>query len=524
MSQPFTPLIPAPHPLASRLASSSTAADSDLARPPTLKLLRNLLGKLSTQLYLGFAVPAVIILGMGSFSLYSFDRIDRRVGTIYDDRVVPLQQLKQISDAYAVSVIDAVNKAHARTWTMDRTAQVVHEASIDIDQLWSQYLQTDLTPEERQLAEEATALFQVADREIVQLQQVLEANDLDRLAIFDGSLYSVIDPLSAKIQELINLQLDVAAQERQAAAQVYLWTKSIFWGVLVLALILASPLGYVFSRKVTAALKDTIEAVAQAVMEIAAATEEHERISAQQASSVQETATTIEQLSAFAKSTAQQAETVATGSKTSLVLTERGTQSVQQTLDSIQDLQQRVAVIADRSKHLSEQAQQIGSISELVASLANQTNVLALNAAVEAVRAGSQGKGFGIVAQEVRKLADQSKAASTKIKVLVEDIQTAIGSTVVLTQAGSVTAQSSVAVVENSAHAFEQVAQGAEAMMLSGQQIALSAEQQAKAIQEVLLAIRNLNQAAAETITSISQTKAGVQQLHSTMNCLQQMV
>lgn len=480
--------------------------------------------RLSTQLYLGFAVPAVIILGMGCFSLYSFDRIDRRVGSIYDDRVVPLQQLKHISDAYAVSVIDAVNKAHARTWTMDRTAQVVQDANLEIKQLWGSYLQTQLTPEEQELAQEATVLFRAADQEILQLQAALEANDWKRLAVFDGSLYSVIDPLSAKIQELIDLQLDVAARERQAAAQVYFWTRSVFWAVLVIALLLASPLGYIFSRKVTAALKDTIEAVANAVNDIAGATEEHERISAQQASSVQETATTIEQLNAFAKNTAQQAETVAAESKTSLVLTERGTESVHQTLDSIQDLQQRVALISDRIQHLSEQTQQIGSISELVANLANQTNMLALNAAVEAVRAGNQGKGFAIVAQEVRKLADQSKQASHKIKVLVEDIQAAIGSTVVVTREGSVTAQNSVSAVENSAHAFEQVAQGAENVMLSGQQIALSAEQQAKAIQEVLLAIRNLNQAAAETITSISQTKEGMHQLNSTMTRLQEMV
>ncbi|MEB3275190.1 MAG: HAMP domain-containing methyl-accepting chemotaxis protein [Prochlorothrix sp.] len=480
--------------------------------------------KLSTQLYLGFAVPAVIILGMGCFSLYSFQRIDRRIGTIYDDRIIPLQQLKRISDAYAVSVIDAVNKAHARTWTMDYTAQVVQEASLEIEEVWGEYLQTELTPEEAQLVREAEVLFDAADQEILKLQQVLSANSMDRLAVFDGSLYTVIDPLSAKLQELIDLQLDVAAQERQVAAGVYLWTRSVFWVLLLLALVLASPLGYFFSRKVTAALKETIDAVAQAVTEISSATEEHERISAQQASSVQETAATIEQLNAFATSTAQQAETVATESKSSLDLTEHGGESVQQILVSIQDLQQRVSLIAERINHLSDQAQQIGSISELVSDLANQTNMLALNAAVEAVRAGSQGKGFGIVAQEVRKLADQSKQASEKINVLVGDIQSAIGSTVVVTQEGAITAQNSVAVAENSAQAFKQVAQGAESMMLSGQQIALSAEQQAKAIQETLVAIRNLNQAATETITSISQTKVGMQQLNSTMLRLQEMV
>ena len=480
--------------------------------------------KLSTKLYIGFAVPAIAIAFIGGFSLYSFSRIDRSVGTIYDDRVVPLQQLKTISDAYAVSVIDAVNKAHGKEWTMAQALSAINSASLTIEQNWQTYTQTKLTPDEEKLVQEAEVLFQAADVNIAQLQQLLQTGTPEALAAFDGPLYAVIDPLTTKIQELSDLQLRVAATERQNAAQLYVWTRNAFLTLLVGSLILASPLGYLFSRMVTAALRETIDAVAGAASEIASATEEHERISAQQASSVQETATTMEQLNAFAKNTAQQAESVALGSKESLTLTQNGTQAVSQTLDSIQDLRHKVETIADRIVHLSEQTQQIGTIAELVSNLANQTNMLALNAAVEAVRAGSQGKGFAIVAQEIRKLADQSKQASEKINVLVTDIQSAISSTVVVTQQGTQTAESSVQVVEISAHAFDRVAQGAETMMISGQQIALSAEQQVKAIQEVVIAIRNLNRAAAETTGSIGQTKVGMQQLNHTMERLKSMV
>lgn len=87
--------------------------------------------------------------------------------------------------------------------------------------------------------------------------------------------------------------------------------------------------------------------------------------------------------------------------------------------------------------HLSEQANQIGSISQFVSDLANQTNMLALNSAVEAVRAGENGKGFSVVANEIRRLADQSQRSAEKIYVLVSEIQSAINSTVMVTEEGT---------------------------------------------------------------------------------------
>ena len=485
---------------------------------------QSLFGKMSTKLYLGFAAPAVVILGIGAFALYSFARIDRQVATIYDDRVIPLQQLKVISDRYAVQVIDAVNKAHAGLISTQEALRSIDNATDAIEQTWDTYRQTQLTSEEAELATQAEALFRDANAEIEALQRFLQTASAADLARYDGALYEVIDPLTAKIQELIDLQLEVAQQERVEAASIYQWTRAVFWVLLVSAVILASPLGYFLSRMVTAALKDTIDKVAAATMEIASATEEHERVASQQAASVQETTTTMDQLSAFAQNSAQQAESVASQSQESRTLAQNGSQAAHQTLDSIHYLQDQVGMVAQQITHLSEQTSQIGAISELVSEIANQTNMLALNAAVEAVRAGEQGKGFAIVAGEIRKLADQSKQSSEKINHLVADIQKAIHSTVKATTAGTQTVDTSVNSVQVSADAFSRVSQSTEQVVVSGQQIALSAEQQVKAIQEVLTAMHSLNQAASETSNSIKQTKLGTQQLNNIVERLKAMV
>lgn len=480
--------------------------------------------RISTRLYLGFAVPALAIATIGGYALYSFNQINQKIGSIYDDRVVPMEELKRISDNYAVHVIDAVNKAHQSLISVSQAEQSVQQAQADIQQIWRSYRTTQLTAEELRLAQETEVLFQRANPEIDRLLEVLSSGTTVDLDSFNGSLYEVIDPLTTNLQRLIELQLRVAAEERAAAEGLYQQTRAIFILMLALALVLASPAGYLFSKVITKTLKETTDGVAQALVEIAAATEEHERIAAQQASSVQETTATLDQLNSFAQASAQQAEAVSRKSQESLHVSEAGAQSAQQTLTSMATLQHNVDGIAQQIQRLSQQAQQIGSISSLVSDLANQTNMLSLNAAVEAVRAGDQGKGFAVVAEEIRKLADQSKQSSENISKLVADIKKSMQSTVNVATTGAQNAQNSVEIVQSNAVAFNQVARANEDMVLSGQQISASAEQQAKAIREVLQAMHALNAAAAETTQSIAQTRQGTVQLHQTMERLKAMI
>jgi methyl-accepting chemotaxis protein len=107
-------------------------------------------------------------------------------------------------------------------------------------------------------------------------------------------------------------------------------------------------------------------------------------------------------------------------------------------------LRQKIQIIAELILELSEYTQQIGSTVGLIEDIAEQTNMLALNAAVEAARAGENGKGFSVVASEIRKLADESKHATTKIASLIKEIQQATNSTVMATEEGAKEIESGV--------------------------------------------------------------------------------
>ncbi len=261
--------------------------------------------------------------------------------------------------------------------------------------------------------------------------------------------------------------------------------------------------------------------IASSSTEIVTTIEQQEGTISQQASSVHETTTTMNELGAASLQAAEQAEASSAGAQKALTLVEQGTQAVQQTQESMNMLREQVEAIAEQIIRLSEQTGQIVGVSELVADLANQTNMLALNAAVEAVRAGEQGKGFAVVAREIRKLADESKNSADKINNLITDIQTAMNSTVMVTDEGTKKTEEGIKLTQGTAATFAGVTDAVNTVFVNSQQISLSARQQAVAVQEVLSVMNNINLGAQETSVGISQVKTSTRQLDEAAKDLQ---
>ena len=275
---------------------------------------------------------------------------------------------------------------------------------------------------------------------------------------------------------------------------------------------------------ITKKINETVSQVVTTSNQITATIGEQERTISEQASSVNETTTTVEELGATTRQTAQQADISSQGARQALDLTEKGTKSVNSTMTGINDLQNKVGAIADQIVNLSEQTGQISSISELVTDVANQTNMLALNAAVEAARAGEQGKGFTVVAGEIRKLAEQSKKSAEKINALVDDIQAAINSTIMVTDQGQKTAIEGIKLAQNSATTFKDIADAVNNVFINSQQISMSSKQQAVAVQQVVSAMNAINLGAQETTTGIGQVKNAAGELNQSASNLKQLV
>ena len=294
--------------------------------------------------------------------------------------------------------------------------------------------------------------------------------------------------------------------------------------ILFVANLLVLVIIWNISQYIKSRLTRTINTLASSSTQISATIDQQERIASQQAASVNETTTTMDELEASCRQAAEQAKAAVTAAQQALGLAQGGTQAVEATLEGMFILEKKVGAIAEQILFLSEQADQIGSISQLVSDLANKTNMLAFNSSVEAVRAGEHGKGFSVVANEIRKLADQSEKSAEKITALVSEIQSAINSTVMVTDEGTKTVAAGVQTAQKTNQAFAGVADAVNKVVLNNQQISLNLKQQVDAMQQIVEAMETINKGAKETASGISQTKSGTERLNEAALVLKRIV
>lgn len=332
------------------------------------------------------------------------------------------------------------------------------------------------------------------------------------------------DAIAQALQTMNDYERDlVAASQAQEREALKALERSLIWASAI-SLVASGIIGTLVIRRASQQLHQAAAMIASSTTEIAASIEEQERSSSHQAASVNQTSTTMDELGASSRQSAQQAEAAANGAQQALALADNGTQAVERTITGMATLKRKVSAIAEQILRLSEQTSQIGSISGLVSDLANQTNMLALNAAVEAVRAGEHGKGFSVVAAEIRKLADESRKSAERISDLVTDIQNAINATVMATDEGTKTVDEGVRIAQQTSDAFAGVASAVNNVVLNNQQISLNIKQQAIAIQQVVDAMNALNAAAQETTSGISQIRMGIQRLNDAAQNLKALV
>src|SRR5579871_6255568 len=163
--------------------------------------------------------------------------------------------------------------------------------------------------------------------------------------------------------------------------------------------------------------------------------------------------------------------------------------------------------------NLGKRSQQIGSVLDVVSELAEQTNILAINATIEAAGAGDAGKRFSVVADEIRKLADRVGGSTKEIRTLIEDVRSAVNTTVMATETGSKAVDAGSRQFGDVATAFRQIANLVGTTTDAAREIELSTKQQSTAVEQVNIAIANVAQASMETETSAGQILQTVSQL-----------
>lgn len=468
--------------------------------------------KIKTRILLGCAAPAVLYLGV---PMLVFSTSNKVVDTFKE--VERVQNVIIETNKISFGAQEMVRSV--RAYLLDRDENFLNEYKAGFDLAHS--AADAVLPQIKNLEQKSrlSKIINLVDQyyegsnELIRLAK--EGNQKQAVTIFKtGKMTKFVKQFDVINRDYYQIEETLLQQEMKDAKSAMSTLVLLLLVGSILLLLFALGLAWLISSGVATTIHQAISTIASSSTEIAATVEEQERMATQQSASVNQTTTTMDELGASSRATAQQIESAAVDAKQALNLAGGGTKAVDQTLVAMGNLKAKVEAMQEQIMHLSSQTGQIGKISSLVSDLANQTNMLALNAAVEAVRAGEHGKGFAVVAAEIRKLADQSKQSASQINSLVVDIHGAINSTVMVTDEGSKTVQEGVKVAQETAVAFAGVTEAINNIVLSSQQISMNAKQQAIAIQQVVEAMNALNQAVAQTANGIGQTKVGTQKLN----------
>jgi methyl-accepting chemotaxis protein len=515
-------------------------------------MLRNL--NLQTRLIGAFLMMGLLVFLVAWVGWSSTSNLSQHIDTIGKDNLPSIEALLKINEGQ--TQIESAERALINPALSQAERQ---DALNRMDKAWQQiqdgfkaYEATTRTSEEDALYQQMLKYWEdwkQADQELLRINQ-----EFEKLGILNplGLQIELINqgksnsPEMARAKTASNLlnklsqqakvirvkfmkseksTLAVAASNRKQADNAYQTAQndisktqvSVLLGMTVgplTAIILGIALSIAIAKPLDKALKGIINMIVSSSTEIAATIEQQERIAVQQAASVNQTTTTMDELSASSRQSAMQAESALENASHVLNMAAEGSKVVQKTQQGMLTLTEKVGGIAEQVLHLSQQTNQIANITNLVSDLANQTNMLAINATVEAVRAGEQGKGFGVVAREIRRLADQSKQSAAEINDLINDIQNAINKTVMVTDEGNTTLDNSLKLTEGTAETFNHVANAINSVVVSSQQIYLNTKQQALAIEQVVDAMNALNKGAAEAASGITQSRIGTQKLN----------
>jgi len=278
------------------------------------------------------------------------------------------------------------------------------------------------------------------------------------------------------------------------------------------------------SNRLVESVKETIQQLSSSANEIMAISAQQSSGATQQASAVQEATTTSEEIAVTAKQVAENAKNVETQAEHASTASSNGMHSVENAVEGMGGLKKQVQSIAESMLELGENSQKIGGIIDIIDEISDQTNLLALNAAIEAAGAGEAGKRFSIVANEVKRLAERTVDATAQIKGLIEEIQKATNSTIMLTEAGTKGVDSASDRVSRISEELSNVIAMVQETANAAREIKLSTQQQTTASEQMAETIAEVRDVATQVAASAEETTQSIAELTSLAERLKALV
>ncbi len=523
--------------------------------------------KISTKLLLSFLLCALITFGVGLLGIKGVVRLSSALELTFSNNLVSVSNTAATLNGLVAHnrglyrLMDATN-GNVALQDRERVRQDIAQELKRSQSAYATYRATPLEDDERAAGDKLDQIWPTYVSSSERIMALLDGGQVDQART---QLNTTNNELFRQARELIRVMIEsnnrqikegaIAADELRASALTWMISG------IVLAFMIAIIVGVLITRLITRPIAQAVESaqriakgdltqaittertdeagqllmalsdmqgglkgtlveianasdqLASAAEELSAVTDESSRGLTRQNDEIQQAATAVNQMTAAVDEVASNAVSTSEASRQATTEAEDGRQQVEQAVSGMRSMVGEINDSTQSVADLAGQVREIGKVIDVIRGIADQTNLLALNAAIEAARAGEQGRGFAVVADEVRALAHRTQTSTVDIEKMIGDVQTGADDAVAAMNKSLTWANDTQTLAQNAGEALQRITASVAKINERNLVIASASEEQAQVAREVDRNLLNIQDLSTQTAAGSHQTNASSQDL-----------
>ncbi|OQR33903.1 methyl-accepting chemotaxis protein [Pseudomonas sp. Bc-h] len=523
--------------------------------------LRNM--NIAPRAFLGFSIIGLLMLVLGIFALTQMSKINDATETMATNSMPSIKALDKLTEAsIRLRVLSYRLMLNRDPDTLQKTVDLLAMRNKQIEDARAIYVKLISAPEEQAAYDQYLSLLNDYRRMEDRMKSLSSANKLDELTtMLSADLQTNSDQMNVVLGKLVEINTQQLNDTNKIASTQYSSAITMVVTLLIVATALTLLFAWLLTNSITrpiasalkaaeevaegdltrtievdgtdeagrllsamlkmqSRLRDTLQRIsgsatqlASAAEELNAVTDESARGLSQQNNEIEQAATAVNEMTSAVEEVARNAVSTSEASKNATTSASDGRDLVQETVSAIERMSGDVQSTATLIGNLADESRDIGKVLDVIRGLADQTNLLALNAAIEAARAGEAGRGFAVVADEVRALAHRTQQSTSEIERMIGSIQGGTEQAVSSMRNSTERAESTLNIAKGAGLALDTINSAVVEINERNLVIASAAEEQAQVAREVDRNLVNIRDLSTQSATGANQTSAASNEL-----------